>query len=61
MLEQTRREIEMRLRVARRELLELAADLAVNVASERIRTTITADDQARLVDRYASQLQGARQ
>jgi F-type H+-transporting ATPase subunit b len=60
-LEHTRREIEMRLRVAKRELLELAANLAVNVASERIRTSITADDQARLVDRYASQLGGARQ
>jgi F-type H+-transporting ATPase subunit b len=61
MLEQTRREIEMRLSVARRELLELAADLAVNVASERIRTTITPEDQARLIDRYASQVQGVRQ
>jgi F-type H+-transporting ATPase subunit b len=56
LLEHTRREIEMRLRVAKRELLELAADLAVRVASDRIRTSITADDQARLVDRYASQL-----
>ena len=49
-------EIEMRLRVAKRELLELAANLAVNVAAERIRSTITPDDQTRLVDRYASQL-----
>lgn len=57
LLEQTRREIDMRLRVAKRELLEVAAGLAVNVASERIRASITADDQARLVDRYASQLQ----
>jgi F-type H+-transporting ATPase subunit b len=61
MLEQTRREIAMRLSVARRELLELAATLAVNVASERIRTTMTPDDQARLVDRYVSQLQGVPQ
>jgi F-type H+-transporting ATPase subunit b len=60
LLEHTRREIEMRLRVAKRELLELAATLAVNVAAERIRTSITPDDQARLVDRYASQLRGAR-
>jgi F-type H+-transporting ATPase subunit b len=57
LLEHTRREIDMRLRVAKRELLELAADLAVRVASERIRTSITADDQTRLVNRYASQLQ----
>jgi F-type H+-transporting ATPase subunit b len=60
-LEHTRREIEMRLRVAKRELLELGANLAVNVASERIKTSITPDDQARLVDRYASQLGEARQ
>lgn len=56
LLEHTQHEIEMRLRVAKRELLVVAANLAVNVASERIRTSITADDQARLVDRYASQL-----
>ena len=56
LLEHTQREIDMRLRVAKRELLVAAADLAVNVASERIRTSITPDDQARLVDRYASQL-----
>ena len=31
-------------------------NLAVDVASERIKTSITADDQARLIDRYASQL-----
>lgn len=60
-LDQTRREIDMRLRVAKRELLELGATLAVNVAAERIRTTITPDDQARLVDRYAAQLQKAGQ
>jgi F-type H+-transporting ATPase subunit b len=57
LLEQTPREIEMRLRIAKRELLELAAELSVNVASQRIRASITADDQVRLVDRYASQLQ----
>jgi F-type H+-transporting ATPase subunit b len=57
LLEQTRREIEMRLRIAKRELLELAAELAVTVASQRIRASITAADQVRLVDRYASQLQ----
>jgi F0F1-type ATP synthase membrane subunit b/b' len=58
-LEHTRREIDMRLRVAKRELLELAANLAVNVASERIRTSITPADQTRLVDRYAAQLQAS--
>jgi F-type H+-transporting ATPase subunit b len=58
LLEQTRREIEMRLQVARRELVEHAADLAVRVASTRIQQTITPDDQARLVDRYAAQIGG---
>ena len=61
LLEHTRREIEMRLRVARRELVEFAATLAVTVASERIRRSMTPDDQTRLVDRYTSQLEGAQQ
>jgi len=56
LLEHTRREIEMRLRIARRELLELTADLAVGAARESIAKSITAEDQARLVDRYAAQL-----
>jgi F-type H+-transporting ATPase subunit b len=60
LLEQTRREIEMRLRIARRELTEHAAQLAVGVAEQRIRRTITPEDQMRLVDRYASQLKEAR-
>lgn len=60
LLEQTRREINVRLRVARRELTEHAAHLAVGVAEQRIRRTITPDDQMRLVDRYASQLKEAR-
>lgn len=59
LLDQTRREIETRLRIARRELTEHAAQLAVSVAETRIRRTITPDDQIRLVDRYASQLSGA--
>jgi len=60
LLEQTRREIDMRLRVARRELTEHAAHLAVQVAEQRIRRTITPEDQIRLMDRYASQLKEAR-
>jgi F-type H+-transporting ATPase subunit b len=60
LLEQTRREIEMRLRIARRELTEHAASLAVGVAEGRIRRSITTDDQLRLLDRYASQLKEAR-
>jgi F-type H+-transporting ATPase subunit b len=56
LLEHTRHEIEMRFRLAKRELLEHAADLAVGLASERIRRAITPEDQARLVDRYTAQL-----
>jgi F0F1-type ATP synthase membrane subunit b/b' len=56
LLLQTRREIEMRFRIARRELMEHAAQLAVNVAQTRIVRSITPADQLRLVDRYASQL-----
>jgi F-type H+-transporting ATPase subunit b len=60
LLDQTRREIDMRLRVAKRQLVEHAAGLAVRVARARIEGTITPDDQLRLVDRYASQLREAR-
>jgi F-type H+-transporting ATPase subunit b len=60
LLDQTRREIDMRLRIARRELTEHAAHLAVQVAEQRIRQTITPDDHVRLVDRYTSQLREAR-
>lgn len=56
LIEQTRREIDTRMRIARRELTEQAAALAVGVAETRIRRTITPDDQMRLVDRYATQL-----
>jgi F0F1-type ATP synthase membrane subunit b/b' len=57
LLEQTRREIEMRFRVARRELLELSAEHVVGAARDRIERVITPADQARLVERYTSQFQ----
>jgi F-type H+-transporting ATPase subunit b len=56
LLDQTRREIDMRLRIARRELTEHAAQLAVQVAEQRISRTITPDDHMRLLDRYTAQL-----
>jgi F-type H+-transporting ATPase subunit b len=59
LLEQTRREIDMRLRIAKRELTEHAAQLAVQVAEQRITRSITPDDQMRLVDQYAAQLKEA--
>lgn len=60
LIAQTRREIDSRLRTARRQLTEHAADLAVQIAEERIKRSITTDDQLRLVDRYAAQLREAR-
>ncbi len=52
----TRREIERLSRVARRELVEHTADLAMARARARIAAEITPDDQARLVDRYMSEV-----
>jgi F-type H+-transporting ATPase subunit b len=56
LLDQARREIDAQLKVAQRELLAHTADLAVAIASKRVKATITAADQARLVDRYLGQL-----
>ncbi len=56
LLAQTRREIESRLRIAKRELAAHTAELAVTVARRRIEQSITAADQLRLLDRYATQL-----
>jgi F-type H+-transporting ATPase subunit b len=52
LLEQTRREIELQVRLAKRELVEHAADLSVQLAADRIQQQITPADQERLVDRY---------
>ena len=51
LLDQARREIEWHTKVAERELVSHAADLAIGVAVERIKTTITDEDRQRLVDR----------
>ena len=60
LVEQTRREIATRLRLARKELTTHAAELAIKIAEERIKRSITPDDQLRLVDRFTSQLKEAR-
>lgn len=57
LLEQTRREVDQRVRVARQELLREAADLAVGAAAERIERDLTPEGHLRLVDRYAEQVQ----
>jgi len=52
LLEQTRREIELQVRLAKRDLVEHAAGLSVQLAADRIQQQITQADQERLVDRY---------
>jgi F-type H+-transporting ATPase subunit b len=56
MLEQTRREIDLQVRLAKKDILEHAADLSVQLATERIKKEVTTADQDRLVDRYLSQV-----
>lgn len=56
MLEQTRREIDLQVRLAKREILEHAADLSVQLATDRIKKEITSEDQSRIVDRYLDQV-----
>lgn len=58
LLEQTRREIDVQLRLAKRELVEHAAGLSVQLAGDRLKQQITPDDQERLVDRYLEQVKG---
>ena len=56
LLEQAKREIDTQLRIAERDLKKRAGELAVSVATERVKRTITERDHARLVDRYVSQV-----
>jgi F0F1-type ATP synthase membrane subunit b/b' len=56
LLDQATREIEQQLRLAHRDLVEHAATLAVSAAETRIKQQITDADQARLVDRYLTQV-----
>ena len=56
LLEQTRREIDLQLRIAQRELVEHASNLAVGLATELIKKYITPADQGRLIERYLQQV-----
>ena len=56
LLDQAKREIAMELRIAERDLKKRVGELAVTVATERVKRTITDADQARLVDRYVAQV-----
>jgi F-type H+-transporting ATPase subunit b len=60
MLEQTRREIELQVRIAKKQILDHAADLSVQLATERIKKEVTPADQERLVDRYLTQVKEGR-
>jgi F-type H+-transporting ATPase subunit b len=60
LLEQTRREIDLQLRLAKRDLVEHTADLAVQLASTRIQEQITPADQERIVDRYLNDVDAGR-
>jgi F0F1-type ATP synthase membrane subunit b/b' len=51
-----KRDVDMRVRVARKQLAEHAADLAVGLAADRVRQTITDAEQTRLIDRYTAQV-----
>ena len=44
------------MRIAKKEILDHAADLSVQLATERIKKEVTPDDQSRLVDRYLDQV-----
>jgi F-type H+-transporting ATPase subunit b len=57
--EQARREIDAQLKLAERNLTARTADLAVAVAAARVKATINAADQARLVDQYLGRLAAA--
>lgn len=56
LLEQTRREIDLQVRLAKKDILDHAADLSVQLATERLKKEITPADQARLVDQYLTQV-----
>lgn len=54
LIDRTHREIETQSRLARRQLLDHTAELAMKLARERVERDITPADQDRLIDRYAS-------
>jgi len=56
LLMQTRREIDVRLQAAQRELSDHAAALALQMAQRTLEQDMTSADHARLVDRYVQQV-----
>lgn len=58
LIEQARRDIDLQVRLAKRALTEHAADLAVDLATDRLGRETTPADHARLVHRYLEQVKG---
>jgi len=56
LLEQSARDIAWQLKIAERDLKSHAAALAVDIATRRVKATITEADQLRLVDRYVAKI-----
>jgi F0F1-type ATP synthase membrane subunit b/b' len=56
MVENGKREIERHGQIAERQLTQRAGELAVSLATERVKRKINDADQARLVDRYLEQV-----
>ncbi|MBU22037.1 MAG: hypothetical protein CL476_02885 [Acidobacteria bacterium] len=57
LVEQSQRELDLHLRIAKRDLTQHAAALATQVAAQQIKDHLTEADQLRLVDRYVDQVQ----
>jgi F-type H+-transporting ATPase subunit b len=55
-LDRTRRDIDLQVRLARRSLVEQTTQRAMALARTRLEHEMTAEDQARLVDRYVSEV-----
>ena len=59
LLQQARREIDIRMRVARRELTEYAVHLVTQRAADGLRQSMTGEDHLRLANQYVSRMGGA--
>ncbi|MAG70247.1 MAG: hypothetical protein CL471_08165 [Acidobacteria bacterium] len=57
LVEQSQRELDLQLRIAKRDLTQHAAALATQVAAQQIKANLSEADQLRLVDRYVDQVQ----
>jgi F-type H+-transporting ATPase subunit b len=58
LLDQMRRQIDLQLQAARRDLRREGAELAVQVARKQLAAAMNDADQRRLISRYISQVQG---